>query len=144
MGNVPPGFVWDLVWHNATHMQDNPYIDIVFVVVMFDVLTGSLKAWKTNAKRHVNSTKGLNGLAKHSLILAMIAFLYPIISAMGLETEVNIVLTYFIYQYGVSVMENLDVLGVPFPEPIRKKFEKMASRSDEFIKEDEEDNDKIK
>lgn len=139
MGNVPPGFVWNLVWHEACHMQDNPYIDIVFVLVMFDVLTGSLKAWKMDAKRHINSTKGLNGLVKHSLILSMIAFLFPIIAAMRLKTEANVVLFYFIYQYGVSVMENLDVLGVPFPPIIRDKFEKMAERSDKLIKKDDHD-----
>lgn len=134
MIEVPPGFAWNIVWENAHHMQDNPYIDAVFILVMFDLLTGSLKAFVPNAKRHVNSTKGLNGLIKHSLILSMIAFLFPLAAAMGLESEANVMLVWFTIQYGISIMENLDVLGVPFPPMLRSKFEKMAERDEKLTK----------
>lgn len=139
MIDVPPGFNWEVMWQQTLHMQDNAYVDAVFILVIFDLVTGSLKAWMPQSKRHVNSTKGLNGLIKHSLILVMIAFLFPLVAAMGLETEANVILVWFVYQYGVSIMENLDVLGVPFPPFLRERFEKMAERDEKLIKKEIED-----
>lgn len=137
MVTVSPGYTFDLVIQKAMQMQNNAFIDAVFILVMFDLITGSLKAWKPNAKRHLNSTKGLSGLVKHSLILSMIAFLFPLVAAMGFETEANAILTWFVIQYSISIMENLEVLGVPFPSFLRNKFEKMAEQDEKLIKKDE-------
>lgn len=144
MINVPPGYSFQMVINSAFSMVDNPYIEIFLWAVIADMATGMLKATKKNAKRHINSTKGLNGTVKHSVIILLVLTLYPLADALGFTGIANVVLLFYLSQYSVSLMENLNAMGIPFPEFITSRFEKMKFDSNDLIKKEINKNDKTK
>jgi Phage-related holin (Lysis protein) len=58
--------------------------------------------------------------------MILIMFSYPLIDAVGFTSIANMVLVFYIGQYGVSIMENLEVMGIPFPDFVKSRFKKMA------------------
>lgn len=123
---VPPGFTFSLVLISARKMVDNPFMEAFLLVVLADMFLGFFKAFFPNAKKKVDSTTGLQGAIKHLAIMILILFSYPLIDAVGFTSIANAVLVFYIGQYGVSIMENLAVMGIPFPDFIKGKFKKMA------------------
>lgn len=50
--------------------------------------------------------------------------------ALGSVPISQVVCIGFISSYGISLLENLDAIGVPYPESFRKFFRQMQDRSD--------------
>lgn len=123
---VPPGFTFSLVLISARKMVDNPFMEAFLLVVLADMFLGFFKSFFPKAKKKVDSTTGLQGAIKHLAIMILILFSYPLIDAVGFTSIANTVLVFYIGQYGVSIMENLEVMGVPFPDFIKERFKKMA------------------
>ena len=78
----------------------------------------------------------MQGAIKHLAIMVLILFTYPLIDAVGFTSIANTVLVFYIGQYGVSIMENLEVMGIPFPDFIKSRFKKMAVDKDKEKKDD--------
>jgi toxin secretion/phage lysis holin len=123
---VPPGFTFSLVLISARKMVDNPFMEAFLLAVLADMFLGFFKAFFPKAKKKVDSTTGLQGAIKHLAIMVLILFTYPLIDAVGFTSIANAVLVFYIGQYGVSIMENLEVMGIPFPDFIKNRFKKMA------------------
>jgi len=123
---VPPGFTFSLVLISARKMVDNPFMEAFLLAVLADMFLGFFKAFFPKAKKKVDSTTGLQGAIKHLAIMILILFIYPFIDAVGYGTIANTVLVFYVGQYGISIMENLEVMGIPFPNFIKERFEKMA------------------
>jgi toxin secretion/phage lysis holin len=123
---VPPGFTFNFVLISARKMVDNPFMEAFLLVVLADMFLGFFKSFFPKAKKKVDSTTGLQGAIKHLAIMILILFSYPLIDAVGFTSIANTVLVFYIGQYGVSIMENLEVMGVPFPDFIKERFKKMA------------------
>lgn len=84
----------------------------------FDVLTGFLNAW---IKKEVKSAKLRAGLSKKVGELAILVIGELFSFALKLPPELMKFLAfYIIFMELVSVMENLDKLGVPIPKSIKK------------------------
>lgn len=123
---VPPGFTFDLVLISARKMVDNPFMEAFLLAVLADMFLGFFKSFFPKAKKKVDSTTGLQGAIKHLVIMILILFAYPFIDALGFTSIANAALVFYIGQYGVSIMENLAVMGIPFPDFIKSRFKKMA------------------
>ncbi len=123
---VPPGFTFSLVLISARKMVDNPFMEAFLLVVLADMFLGFFKSFFPKAKKKVDSTTGLQGAIKHLAIMVLILFTYPLIDAVGFTSIANTVLVFYIGQYGVSIMENLEVMGIPFPDFVKSRFKKMA------------------
>lgn len=88
------------------------------VLMSFDVLTGFLNAW---LKHEVKSAKLRAGLSKKvgELSILVIGELFSF--ALTLPPEVMKFLAfYIIFMELISIIENLDRLGVPIPKSIKK------------------------
>lgn len=107
-------------------MVDNPFMEAFLLAVLADMFLGFFKAFFPKAKKKVDSTTGLQGAIKHLAIMILILFTYPLIDALGFTSIANAALVFYIGQYGVSIMENLEVMGVPFPSFVKERFKKMA------------------
>lgn len=123
---VPPGFTFNLVLISARKMVDNPFMEAFLLAVLADMFLGFFKAFFPKAKKKVDSTTGLQGAIKHLAIMILILFTYPLIDALGFTSIANAALVFYIGQYGVSIMENLEVMGIPFPDFVKSRFKKMA------------------
>lgn len=113
------------------HMFDDPYIYAFLWAVIVDVLTGfckSLVAKKSQKK--TSSTKGITGLIKHMVIMLLVCTGYPLMSAMGYQTEGKAVVIFYFVFYIVSIIENIGQMGLPVPDVIKRHLAKLQDDYD--------------
>lgn len=110
-----------------SNLLNNLWIHVFIILVAFDILTGLVKGMKKNA---TNSTKGLTGMIKHLLVVILIITAYPYLSLLGLQPYANAFVLYYIASYAISITENLGQMGVPIPEFIKSRIEKLRDLTD--------------
>lgn len=94
-------------------------------VIILDIATGKAKAMK---HRVIDSTIGLNGILKHSVVLLMLVILGVFSRIAGFEQISLTIALFYILEYITSIMENLDALGVPLPEQVKIYFNRMRQQ----------------
>lgn len=104
-------------------IKENPLIHLYLAAVFVDIVLGNIKAWTTS---DVDSSVGLRGSIKHFGVMTFVMVLLPAVTAFT-ETDVLAygIITYLIYQYMISIVENLSKLGFPMPEFIVESFRRL-------------------
>lgn len=103
------------------------YIHGVLMVIVFEIITGLVKAFVSH---QLNSSISLNGLAKHTLVILIIVTIYPYLLFIGFKGIANALVLFVIVSYMISIVENLDVIGVPVPRFVKKRLEKIKDEID--------------
>lgn len=103
------------------HFGRDCYIFIVPVVMMlFDYITGIMKAWHTNSISSTKLRDGLNHKAGEIIIILIAVFLQK---TLGTPKEITIFVSiYIIITEIVSIIENLDEIGVKIPSWVKTKL----------------------
>lgn len=105
-------------------VDDRLMVAFVWSVIL-DIGTGMAKGVINRRTGALNSSKGLPGLIKHAVVIFLILTIYPFMNAVGFKSPADALLIFYIATYGISVIENLGQMGVPFPEFIKKYFVKL-------------------
>lgn len=99
---------------------------ILLLIIFIDVITGL-----TNAvvEGNLNSSIGLNGFIRHSLII-FIVFIFGLVS-FWLQQDILFhgLTLFYTFFYAISVIENLSILGVPFPESLKNKIYELKDEN---------------
>lgn len=117
------------------HLQSlfkSPYIQILFWIVCFDIISGYIKAFKL---KKFDSKTSTNGLLRHFLVMLVVMIVSLYARALN-HREIGITTClFFIMSYVGSLMENWEALGLPFPEALRPYINQMRKNQDkEFQK----------
>ncbi|MBQ9658344.1 MAG: phage holin family protein [Clostridia bacterium] len=123
-------------------MSNNIIIKIVFVVIMFDIFLGSLRAIK---EKKWNSTVGINGILRKIGMIGSMLFLFICDRMLNLNLLFMVpeeVLKYinisivgscelfgimFILYETTSILKNMILCDIPAPEKLKEKIEKLLS-----------------
>lgn len=98
------------------------YILIAFMT--FDIITGIFKAWQM---RNLWSRKSMFGYSRKLLIFGIVIMANLMDQVLQLNGVLSIAtILYYIGNEGLSIVENLVILGVPVPEFISEKLAVMA------------------
>lgn len=111
-----------------TQVQDvftSPLYHILLWLIVFDIISGYIKAFKTKT---FDSKVSTNGWLKHGFVVMMMTIIGAYARALDSVMVSQVVCFGFISSYGLSLLENLDALGVPYPESFRKFFKQMQDR----------------
>lgn len=115
------------------HLQSlfkSPYIQILFWMVFFDILSGYIKAFKL---KRFDSKTSTNGLLRHILVLAVVMVVSLYARALN-HREIGITsCLFFIASYIGSLMENWEALGLPFPEALRPYINQMRKNQEKKL-----------
>lgn len=103
------------------------YVHAFAGIIVFDIITGLAKAWVTKT---INSTIGRRGLIEHLIVLVLVVTVYPYLIYIGFEEVATAFIIFFIATYGVSLIENLSAIGVPFPKGLKRRLEKIRDAFD--------------
>lgn len=111
------------------------------ILMAIDIITGFANAW---ASKKVQSSKMRNGIVKKVGEMMLIVAVGVVCYAVMLPVEILYCVSFYIaFMEGVSVLENLDLVGVPIP----KKIENVINNVSNSIANDEDSeelNEKIK
>ena len=107
---------------------NDAYIHAFAGVIVLDIITGMIKAW---VNKTLNSTIGRRGLVEHLAVLVLGVTVYPYLNFIGFEEVATAFIFFFIATYGLSLIENLSEIGVPFPKGLKKRLEKIKDHFNE-------------
>lgn len=100
---------------------------IFISVIVIDILTGKAKALKYHV---LDSSVGLNGTMKHMVVIIIAVTISIFTRVAGLpEFSVGVKL-FFVFEYLTSIIENLDLLGIPLPKFATQYFNRIQSEYD--------------
>lgn len=108
---------WSLVVNALDELFHNAVFWLLLTLIILDFLTGTVKAFIT---KDVSSSVGLNGLLKHTTILSIVAFMGVVTILSGYTEVMYLFILFYVFEYSISIMENLVRIGVPFPEKFAK------------------------
>lgn len=104
------------------------YIHIAVGIIILDIITGYAKAF---VQHRLNSSVGLIGLCKHIVMILIIIAAYPYLMLLGFKGIAYSIIIFYIATYAISLIENLDGIGVPVPKWLVRRLEKLKNQFDE-------------
>lgn len=110
-------------------IHQNPYVLVFGWMVVMDFVTGYSKSFIGNV---ANSTKGLQGLIKHLLVVVLVLSVCPLLAVLGFRPIATSFVLFYIATYGISIIENLGQAGVPLPDFVSKYFDKLNRQHTEI------------
>lgn len=130
----------------------NVMLTALAVLMVLDYLSGLICAWRGVSPKTTNggvsSKVSFDGLAKKAFIILIVlmATILDHVIDMGAAVFQTAATMYYIANEGISILENAALLGVPFPERMKKALEAVKQKADEEEKaeagkqKDEDDN----
>ena len=111
-------------------------LTILLIMMGVDYITGVLVAITGKSPKTegggLSSKIGFVGLAKKGFIMLIVLVATQLDKAIGNTTMVFQTATvfYYIANEGLSILENADLMGVPFPAFVRERLESMRESKD--------------
>lgn len=105
----------------------SPLYHILLWLIVFDIISGYIKAFKTKS---FDSKISTNGWLKHGFVVMMMTIIGAYARALDSVMVSQVVCFGFISSYGLSLLENLDAIGVPYPESFKKYFKQMRNNNE--------------
>lgn len=114
-------------------------LKVLVCAMVIDYITGLIVAALGRSRKtdtgHLDSKVGFAGLAKKAMILLVIVLASLLDRVMPGEQAIfrSMMCWFYIANEGLSVLENLALAGVPFPQGVRKALEQLQKKSDETV-----------
>lgn len=114
----------------------NTMLTVLVVMMAADYVSGWIVAWCGKSPKTegggLSSKAGFIGLAKKGFIMLLVLVATMLDKAIGGGTSIfqSSLTLYYIANEGLSVLENAALLGVRFPDKLRKALETMREQED--------------
>ena len=111
-------------------------LKVLVAMMAADYITGVLVAalWQRSNKSEsgaLDSKAGFKGLCKKGMILLLVWLGVLLDEAMGVAYTRTAVVLFFIGNEGLSLLENLGLMGVPFPATFKNMLEALQKKGDD-------------
>ena len=118
---------WYEVVIHLRNLFNNPIYIGLLVLIVLDIITGKSKAILC---QEIDSSVGTKGMIKHTTIIILNTVVGVVVGVFDLSGVGNIFGIFYAMEYITSILENLDVLGIPFPDNFKKNFIQMRQNND--------------
>ena len=104
---------------------------IVFMIV--DYITGLMVAFVFHKSRKTkgggaSSKESFKGIVKKMCILLLVGLAHELDYIMGVDYIRALAILFFVGNEGLSVLENVGLMGVPYPEFLKKALEAIKDK----------------
>ena len=113
---------------------ENRFLYVLLFFIVFDIITGTLKAFSTNT---VYSKINKQGITSHITIFLFCIFFTWVFCVFNVDEYSKILLLFYIVSYGLSIIENLSLMGLPIPEWLKEKFIVLQDETNRGIENNE-------
>ena len=113
---------------------------VLLVCMVVDYITGVAvaiifhKSTKTT-NGSASSKEGFKGIVRKICILMLVGIAHCLDSVMGVHYMRMLAIFFFIGNEGISILENMGLMGVPYPEFIKKALEVIREKGENESKE---------
>lgn len=94
----------------------------LLTLIVLDIVMGILTA---GVKGELDSRIGLKGLIKHTIIIILVVLMGVVSRLINVQWVSQSFCMFYILQYILSLLENLNHLGIPFPAWLQNMFNRM-------------------
>lgn len=110
-------------------------LQVLIALMVADYITGVLVAavWHKSSKSSsgtLNSVAGFKGILKKCAILLLVWIGVLLDNATGANYIRTAVMLFFIGNEGISLLENLGLMGAPFPAFLQRALEALRDKGD--------------
>lgn len=105
--------------------SQNVLLWILLAMIVFDFLTGTLKAMKL---KELNSSVAREGMLRHGMVFLLNAVVNIFAHLLGYGNWANIFTGAFLFVYLESLMENWGQAGLPLPDEIKSILDKLPRK----------------
>lgn len=112
---------------------NNDYIYVLLFFIIFDIITGTLKAFSTNT---VYSKINKKGITNHITIFLFCIFFSWVFCVFKVNEYTNVLLIFYIVSYGLSIIENIGQMGLPLPQWLLDKFHVLQDETSKGVKDE--------
>ena len=110
-------------------------LQVLIALMVADYITGVLVAavWHKSSKSSsgtLNSVAGFKGILKKCAILLLVWIGVLLDQAIGSAYARTAVVLFFVGNEGISLLENLGLMGVPFPTFLQRALEELRDKGD--------------
>lgn len=115
-------------------------LKLLVAVMVVDYITGVLIAllWHKSGKTKngaFESNQSIKGLFRKMMYLVLVYISVMLDNIAGTQANIRTaVILFFIANDGFSILENLGIMGVPFPPFMKNAFEALKSKSETSVK----------
>ena len=99
-------------------------IIMLIIFMAMDYVTGIMKSI---INKRISSEIGFKGIFKKILILFMIAISHEIDSVFNYVGIRYLIITFYIVNEGISIVENASIIGLPIPQKIKVTLETLKT-----------------
>lgn len=108
----------------------SPLLHLLITTIGFDIVTGVIKAIHL---KKLNSKISSVGMMKHFVVVLMVFVVGVFSMVFNVRPFSYMFCIYYICSYGLSLAENYEAIGLPFPKSLKPFFEQMRQNADESI-----------
>jgi toxin secretion/phage lysis holin len=110
-------------------------LTVLIGMMVADYLTGVLVAliWHRSSKTDdgtLSSKAGFKGLCKKGVIILIVWLAVLLDNATGANYIRTAVILFFIGNEGISLLENVGLMGVPYPQFLKKALQALRDKGD--------------
>lgn len=105
---------------------ENKFLYALLVFIAFDIITGTLKAFSNNT---VYSKISKKGITNHITIFLFCVFFKWVFLFFGEEEYSKVLIMFYIFSYGLSIIENIGLMGLPLPQWLLEKFKVLQDET---------------
>lgn len=109
-------------------VMKNEYLYVLIIFIIFDIITGILKAYSNNT---LNSRINKKGITTHISIFLFVIFFSWVFQVINASEYSNIIIMFYIGSYGLSIIENMGQMGIPLPKWLSAKFKVLQGEMNE-------------
>lgn len=109
-------------------VMKNEYLYVLVIFLIFDIITGILKAYSTNT---LSSEINKKGITNHISIFLFVTFFSWVFQVINASEYSNIIIMFYIASYGLSIIENMGQMGLPLPKWLSVKFKVLQAETNE-------------
>ena len=102
-------------------------LKVLILFVVLDYITGVIAAW---FEKKLNSQVGLKGLIKKICFFIPVGVGYWLDTLLGMEVFRSLAIFFYIANEGLSLLENLSLIGIPIPQGLKDALGQLNERKD--------------
>lgn len=110
---------------------------VLIACMVIDYITGLIVAWMGKSQKtengHMDSKVGFVGIGKKALMLLVVLMAALLDRALGGDQAMfrTMMIWFYVANEGISILENLSLAGVPFPQAVLNALEQLKKKNDE-------------
>jgi len=102
-------------------------LQVLVLFVILDYIVGLIAAWH---EKKLDSTVGFKGITRKILLFVPIAVAYALDQMLGHEILRSLAIFFYLANEGLSILENLSRVGVPFPDGLVAALEQLKQKGE--------------